>query len=249
MIDDQSLERYSRQILVPGVELEGQERLSQAHVLIVGCGGLGNISATYLAAAGVGTLTLMDPDTIELSNLPRQVAYGQSDIGQSKAEVLAKRVRSNNGAIAVRPLTIALDADNAEQLFTGVDLVLDATDSRSARVVMNRTALATKTPWIMAAAVQMMGMWLPLSGEYGEGCYECLSPESVSGTEGGCERLGILGPVVGTVGLAQALVAIKLLTDCAPVVFGQLCIEDFKHGSRQQLTLRANSSCPCCGNP
>lgn len=240
------LERYSRQLLVPGFELEGQDLLSAARVVIVGCGGLGVPVAMYLAAAGVGSVTLVDHDVIEWSNLPRQVAYSEVDIGRPKAEVLADRLRSMNSSIRVDAKVARLVPQFASEFLSGATVVVDATDNREARLLIDRVTHELAVPWVMGAAVQLSGQNIVFSARRREGCYHCLSPESIEGG-GSCRELGILGPVVGAVALTQALDVIKCLTQCAPIPWGVLRICDFRMEERYSLPLTRRPDCPNCG--
>ena len=158
-LSDKELARYARQLILPEVDLDGQAKLKRSRVLIVGAGGLGTPAAQYLAGAGVGSIRLVDDDHIALSNLPRQLAYTEDDLGQLKAEVLARRLRDANGEIAVDAYCVRFEGDTASKLLEGVDIVLDATDSLQARLDIDRATYAAKLPWVMGAAVGTSGQW------------------------------------------------------------------------------------------
>lgn len=245
-MDDRALERYSRQLLVPGFELEGQDALSAASVLIVGCGGLGAPVALYLAGAGVGRLRLVDDDVIELSNLPRQVAYTEADVGRPKVDVLADRLYAMNGTIQVEAVNARFDDAIADHCLSNIDVVVDASDNRDTRCVIDRCTAQGQQPWVMGAAVQMSGQNLIFSATRNEGCYHCLSPENDAGNSGSCRDLGILGPVVGAVALTQALDVIKILSGVGSVPWGVLRVHDFRTDEGYRLNIARRANCPVC---
>lgn len=245
-MNDSDLERYSRQLLVPGFELEGQEALAAASVLIVGCGGLGALAAQYLAAAGIGGLVLVDADRIELSNLPRQIAYTEDDIGRFKVEVLAERLGVMNSAMTVVHHPIAFDESSGLGLLSAVDAVVDGTDNHAARLLIDRFTVQSELPWFMGAAVQMAGQNIAFTGMREEGCYHCLAPEHVGDSNGGCAALGILGPVVATVALRQVLDVLAALTGVGTVPWGILRQYDFRANTTAALPLQRRAGCVVC---
>lgn len=247
MLSDSDLERFSRQLLVPGVDLAGQERLSRASVAVVGCGGLGSIAAHYLAAAGIGHLRLIDGDAIALSNLPRQLPFSEADIGTLKAENLASFLRSRYPQVQIEAIPHLLTEQTAQDDLLGVDVVVDGTDNRGARLLIDQVTFSMGVPWVMGGAVQMSGQWMAFDAERSAGCYHCFSDHPVM-SEGQCATLGILGPVVGAVAMQQAILVLKVLTDIGPPKWGQLTVEDFRHGERQQLLLSAQPKCRLCGS-
>ncbi|MDG1064621.1 MAG: HesA/MoeB/ThiF family protein [Luminiphilus sp.] len=245
-MNNSELERYSRQLLVPGFELEGQEVLSSASVLIVGCGGLGALAAQYLAAAGIGRLALVDPDRIELSNLPRQIAYIEDDVGRFKAEALAERLGRMNSTVTVTHHPISFDETSGSSLLTAIDAVVDGTDSQATRLVIDRLTAQKALPWFMGAAVQMAGQNIAFTGSRDEGCYHCLAPQQTSEAAGGCATLGILGPVVATVALRQVLDVLGALTGVAKVPWGRLRQYDFRTDTTASLPLPKRAGCRVC---
>ena len=246
MIENQQLERYSRQLIVPEFDLEGQEALAKAAVLIVGCGGLGVPVAMYLAAAGVGRLVLVDDDEVELSNLPRQVAFVEADVGELKALVLAARLKAMNSDICIEAIVTRFTEEVAINTLQDLSAVVDATDNRNARLLIDRTTAARKLPWFMGAAVQMSGQNIAFSSERQEGCYHCLSPDGVVNKPASCRELGILGPVVGSVALTQALDVLGFLTGCSEVPWGVLRLCDFRRGENHHLMLNRRKNCIIC---
>lgn len=244
-MNDEWLERYSRQLLVPGIDFQGQEALAAATVVLVGCGGLGCPLAMYLAAAGVGQLRLIDNDRIELSNLPRQIAFTEDDVGHFKATQLAERLRAMNREVQVSAMTHRLSVNNAAELLAGATLVIDASDSRETRVVIEDATRVASQPWLMGAAIQWSGQWIAFSANRREGCYRCLAPSKDDVAAGGCARLGVIGPVVGATAMMQATAAINYLSG-GDTSWGQLYLYDFRRGEQQILALHPRANCPAC---
>ena len=247
-LSDSELARYARQLILPEVDLEGQARLKESRVLIVGAGGLGTPAAQYLAGAGVGSIRLVDDDRIALSNLPRQLAYTEDDLGQLKVEVLAGRLGDANGEITIDAQCKRFDGDTASQLLDGVDIVLDATDSLQARLDIDRATYAAGLPWVMGAAVGTSGQWAAFDESRREGCYHCLMRELDSSENRGCAELGILGPVVGLVALQQSLLVIRYLVGAGRPT-GCLHMLDAWTGEARQLGLAVREDCVLCQEP
>ena len=245
-MNDSELERYSRQLLVPGFELEGQEALGAASVLIVGCGGLGALAAQYLVGAGLGHVVLVDPDRIELSNLPRQIAYTEADVGRFKAEVLAERLQGMNREVTVTHHSLAFDETSGASLLTTIDAVLDGTDNHGTRLLIDRFTAHRGLPWFMGAAVQMAGQNIAFTGLREEGCYHCLAPQQARVDAGGCAKLGILGPVVAAVALRQVLDLLGALTGVAKVPWGVMRQYDFRANTTASLPLQRRVGCVVC---
>ena len=246
-MDDRDLERYSRQLLVPGLELEGQDALARAHVLLVGCGGLGAAAGLYLAGAGLGRITLVDDDCIELSNLPRQIAFAEHDLGDAKAEAFGRRLRDLNRSLTVDVHVGQFDSGSAPDLLRSVDCVIDGTDNHNSRCLIDLETARRKMPWFMGGAVQMAGQNVAFSSDRGEGCYHCLAPECAAEGDNPCVRLGILGPVVGSVAMQQVIDVIGWLTGVAVVPWGLLRQRDFRSGEAVSLPIGKRSGCPVCG--
>lgn len=244
-LTDRQLNQYARQLILPQVDLEGQLSLQSARTLIVGAGGLGVPLAQYLAAAGLGYLRLVDDDTIERSNLPRQVAFEESEIGQAKVEVLATRLQANNSDIAVDARISRFEPSTADSLLEGIHLVIDATDSAEARLLIDRTTFNLKLPWIMGAAVRTAGQWAIFDADRQFGCYHCLMADGGQVDAGGCSELGILGPVVGLVALQQSLLAIKWFLG-ADLPWGRLQLLDAWTNDQVQISLATRNDCPVC---
>lgn len=248
MLSDQQLLRYSRQIMLGDIDVEGQQKLLASKVLIVGLGGLGSPVAMYLAAAGVGSLVLLDDDEVELSNLQRQIIHQQSSIGQAKVCSAAERIRGINPDINIEQIASRLSelqlADKVEQ----VDLVIDCTDNFASRYLINRLCVNYCKPLVSGAAIRMEGQLLTVDPRVdGSPCYQCLYPrEGHQAQELSCSQSGVLAPLVGVIGSMQALEAIKVLTGVGDTLVGRLMVFDAKNMQWQSLKLKADSHCPVC---
>jgi molybdopterin/thiamine biosynthesis adenylyltransferase len=244
-LTDQQLTRYARQLILPDVDLEGQRRLMDSSVLIVGAGGLGCPLAQYLSGAGVGHIRLADDDRVELSNLPRQVAFSESDMGRLKVEALAEHLSGANGDTKIDSRAQKFDADSASSMLSDMDLVIDATDSLGTRLEIDRATFHAGLPWIMGAAVRMAGQWVAFDADRQFGCYHCLITEPAEADGPGCAQLGILGPVAGLVAMQQSIVAIRLLLGL-PVRWGALQIVDVWSGDHREITISKRPDCSLC---
>mgnify|MGYP005843153351 CR=1 FL=1 len=246
MLSDAELERYSRQLLLPDFDLAGQEALARARVLIVGLGGLGSPAALYLAGAGVGELLLADGDTLELSNLQRQIAHREADIGSCKAQSAAAAVIRLNAGVRARALQVHLDESALFDACGGVDLAVDATDNYPTRFALNRACIAAGIPLVSAAAVRTEGQIATFNPAAGGGCYRCLYPREGAESALRCSESGVLGPVVGILGSLLALETIKLLTAMPGSLSGELLTMDLRDYRVQRLLLQARPGCPDC---
>jgi molybdopterin/thiamine biosynthesis adenylyltransferase len=245
MTDDELL-RYSRQILLPEFDVEGQERLRQSCALIVGLGGLGSAVAMYLAAAGVGRLTLVDFDRVDLSNLQRQIVHRTADIGRLKVESARDTLLALNPLVEVIALPKALDEVELLQQVERADVVVDACDNLPTRLAINAACVRAGTPLVTGAAIRLEGqvlVWRP----GGEGaCYRCLYHEAGMNPET-CAQTGVLAPVVGVIGGIQAVEAIKVLTQLGEPLDGRLLLFDAKRMEWRTMTVRRWPECPACG--
>lgn len=242
-MDDDQLLRYSRQIMLPGVDLDGQLALADARVCIVGAGGLGNPVGLYLAAAGVGHLTVIDDDVIELSNIARQIAYTDEDVGASKAEVLAREMRRRNPHVSVEAHNQRLTAQNAEALLKGSQVVVDCSDNYAARFAINDACLTLAIPAVFAAATAWQGqIFVTNPGSAEHPCYECFNP-SRDELDASCARNGILGPLVGMIASQQAVEVLRLLLglSAAPV----LQLYDARDSQWHRIAMAPRAACPC----
>ena len=244
-LTDKQLTRYARQLILPEVDLEGQQRLLASHVLIVGAGGLGGPVAQYLSGAGVGQLRLVDDDLVDLSNLPRQIAFTESDIGHAKVEVLAGKLACANSDTTIDPRAERFDAHTAATLLADIDLVIDATDSLRARLDIDRATHHAGLPWIMGSAIKTAGQWIVFDADRQSGCYHCLITEPEVADSAGCAQLGILGPVAGLVAMHQSVMAIKVLLGLA-VPWGELQMVDPWSGHYVEMSITKRKDCPLC---
>jgi adenylyltransferase/sulfurtransferase len=248
MLNDEELLRYSRQILLPNFDIEGQARLKSARVLIVGAGGLGCPVALYLGAAGAGHLTIVDDDRIELANLQRQIAFDQSSLGSGKAEMLAARVRNLNPDIGVSAIESRLAADELEQQVAAASVVIDCSDNFATRFALSRASVAAAVPLVSGAAIRGEGQLSVYDPrEAASPCYHCLYPEQ-GNEELTCSEAGVIGPLVGMIGASQAMEAIKLLAQVGAPLTGRLLILDAWRMHWREMKIPPDPQCKVCGN-
>jgi molybdopterin/thiamine biosynthesis adenylyltransferase len=252
---EQEVERYARHLVLREIGGPGQQKLKAARVLIVGAGGLGAPAALYLAAAGVGTLGLLDPDTVSLSNLQRQVLYAVEDVGRGKALSAGLRLSALNPEIEIEPLPLALGPGNAAALVGEYDLVLDGTDDFATRFAVNAACVATGRPLVSGA----IGRWSGQVGVFAAGltrgrplaerqpCYRCLVPDIPPDAET-CSVVGVVGALAGVVGSMMALEAVKLITGAGEPLNGRLWVYDGLDGESRTVRVSADPGCPVCGD-
>lgn len=245
MLSDQEFMRYSRQLLLEDVSPEGQQKLKNSKVLIVGLGGLGSPASLYLAGAGVGELWLADHDDLHVSNLQRQVLYDTDDIEQSKAQLAAQRLRQLNPLVKTRAIVQKLEVETLIPLVEQVDLVLDCCDNMATRHAINAACVITNTPLVSGSAVGFGGQLMVLEPPFSSGCYACLYPDQDE-PERNCRTAGVLGPVVGVIGTLQALEALKLLVGLPSSLSGKLRLFDGKQQQWNTLQLTPSLQCPVC---
>lgn len=244
-MNDEQLLRYSRHILLPEIDIDGQQKLLDAHVVIVGLGGLGSPVAMYLAASGVGRLTLLDFDHVELSNLQRQIIHANDSLGELKVDSATRRLRNMNPGVEINAISERLSSSEMASVFEKSDLVLDCTDRFSSRFEINLACVATLTPWISAAAITMDGQLVGfVPGQNGVPCFACLHDND--GEEGrSCSEEGVVSPLLGVVGSMQALMALMWLVD-GPKNVGQLQRFDARNFTWQSFNLPAKPNCAVC---
>ena len=239
---DDDVERYARHLVLAEIGGPGQQKLAAARVLIVGAGGVGGPAALYLAAAGVGTLTLVDPDTVALSNLQRQILFTGDDIGRPKVEAGADRLTALNPRVHIETVAGSLTAANARALIAGHDAVLDGTDDFLTRFAVNAACVAEDVPLVSGA----LGRWSGQVGVFtGRPCYQCLVPEIPPDAET-CARVGVVGALAGVVGAMAALEAIKLITGAGEPLTGRLMLYEGLSATARTVRITADPDCPVC---
>ena len=237
--------RYTRHIQLPQVGARGQTRLKHAHVLIVGCGGLGAPVSLYLAAAGIGHITVVDGDCVELSNLQRQVAFVEADIGSNKAHCTRQRLVDLNSDINAHAVEQHLDADNARELISGADIVLDCSDNFDTRCIVNQTCRALRKPWVYASVHQFSGQCAVFTPQ--GPCFRCLFEHKPDNAMS-CSTAGVLGVLPGLLGTLQANEALKYLLELEGSLANQLLMVEALDLRLQTIALTSNPACICCGS-
>ena len=239
---------YARQIALDEVGVEGQRRLADARVLVIGAGGLGSPALMYLAAAGVGHLGICEGDRLEASNLHRQVLYRRSQIGESKARVAAQQLQALNPDVEIAVTDVSLDADNVESLFNQHDLVLDCTDNLKLKFLINAAALKTRTPVVFASVYQYEGQLHVFDPRAGTPCLRCVWPREPSEAPT-CNEAGVLGPVPGVFGSLQAMEALKQLLSLPGQLRGELLMLDLLSYRSTKITAARLADCEVCSHP
>ena len=245
-MNDTQLLRYSRQIMLPQIDIDGQERLLAARVLIIGAGGLGSPAAIYLAAAGVGHIVIADPDSVELSNLQRQLLHHDKDIGRNKVDSAQDTLKLINPEVQVSTIAAALQDGALDEEVGQADVVLDCSDNFATRFAVNRACVSHRTSLVSGAAIRMEGQIAVFdSSRENSPCYHCLYKEGEE-TDQTCTGNGVLSPIVGIIGSLQALEAIKAIIPMGESLAGRLVIFDgFTHEWRT-LTLKQDPDCAVC---
>jgi molybdopterin-synthase adenylyltransferase len=247
-MNEQQRARYSRHILLPTMGLDGQQRLIDSKCLIIGAGGLGSPAAMYLAASGVGELTIVDFDRVELSNLQRQIVHRTADIGLNKVDSAKDNLAALNPHVSVRAIPTALDDDDLLAEVARADVVVDASDNFETRFALNIACVKTLTPLVSGAAVRMEGqvtVFEPANAH--SPCYRCLY--SNDGFEGEpCSRVGVLAPLLGIIGSMQAAEALKILSGVAAPMTGRLLLLDGGSMEWHNVRIKRSAKCPVCSH-
>jgi molybdopterin-synthase adenylyltransferase len=246
-MDDLELLRYSRHILLEGIGIEGQQRINDSHVLIVGAGGLGSACAPYLAAAGVGTLSIMDHDVVELTNLQRQIIHTSNAIGKPKVDSAKTMLEQLNPLIKIIPIQEKATLDTLQSKVTHVDMVVDCTDNFKTRHLINQLCVSNKKPLVSGAAIQWDGQVSVYNLQDDQAaCYACIFPQEQSFEEVACSTMGVFSPLVGFIGSLQAAQVIQLLTQSGEPLINQLVMWDARHNSMTKIKLKKAPHCKVC---
>jgi len=249
-MNDQQLLRYSRHILLPEFGVEGQERLLRSNVLILGAGGLGSPAALYLASAGVGSLTLVDGDEVDLTNLQRQILHVTRSVGRAKVESGRDTLAALNPEVEVIARRERLEGPRLEEVVAGVDLVLDCSDNFATRHAVNRACVRLRKPLVSGAAVRFDGQVSVFDLRRPDSpCYGCLFPEDAGAEELRCAVMGVFAPVTGIVGTTQAAEALKVLAGVGEPLVGRLMILDALAMEWRTIRLKKDPGCKVCGAP
>jgi molybdopterin-synthase adenylyltransferase len=249
-LNDDQLLRYSRHIFLDEVGIEGQERILKSHALVIGAGGLGSPALLYLAAAGVGTITVVDHDAVDMTNLQRQIAHTTARAGQSKVESAKAAMLAINPDITIHTRCEAVTAASLDQLVLKADVVLDCTDNFATRHAINAACVQHGKPLVSGSALRMDGqlsVYYPASHPDAP-CYACVFPKEQHFEETACSTLGVLGPLVGVIGAMQAAEALKILSGAGSQLIGRLLLLDGKRMGFDEIGTVRHPTCEVCGN-
>lgn len=246
-MDDEQLLRYSRHILLPEIGIEGQQRLLDAHVLMIGAGGLGSPAALYLASAGVGRLSICDGDAVDLTNLQRQIVHREAAVGQPKVESARDTLLEINPRVNINAIGERVEGARLAQLVAAADVVLDGSDNFATRHAVNRACVAAKKPLVSGAGIRFDGQLavFDLRDEQAP-CYACLFPESGENEEMRCAVMGVFAPLVGIIGAMQAAEALKILSGAGQTMSGRLLLLDALTMDVRTVRLQRDPACAVC---
>ncbi|MDB5761150.1 MAG: moeB [Herminiimonas sp.] len=246
-MNDHQLLRYSRHILLDEIGIEGQEKLLAAHALVIGAGGLGSPAAYYLASAGIGRITLVDNDTVDLTNLQRQILHTTERVGQSKAQSGKHALTGINPEIEIAALTERAEGERLDELVRQADVVLDCSDNFTTRHAINRACVANKVPLVSGAAIRFDGQISVFDSRSDDApCYACLFPPDEQFEEVQCATMGVFAPLVGIIGTMQAAEALKLVTGVGQSLAGRLLLLDARNMEWTSIRIARNASCDVC---
>lgn len=247
-MNDEQLLRYSRHILLDELGVEGQEKLLASHAVVIGAGGLGSPVALYLASAGVGHITLVDHDTVDATNLQRQIAHNLERLGQPKAESAKAAMHAINPEVRIDTVLQRADAALLDQLLPGADVVVDCTDNFDTRHAINRASVRHRVPLVSGAAIRFDGQLSVYNPRNADSpCYACIFPDTDGLEEVRCATMGVFAPLVGIIGTMQAAEALKLLSGMGSRLVGRLTMLDGRGMEFTEVKLARNPGCPVCG--
>ena len=247
MTDDDLL-RYSRHILLEEIGVEGQERLAAAHAVVIGAGGLGSPVALYLGSAGLGRITLVDADTVDVTNLQRQIAHAQDRVGQAKVDSAREAIHALNPAVNVQVVAQRADAALLDTLVPGASVVLDCTDNFATRHAINAACVRHRVPLVSGAAIRFDGQVAVYDSRDGQApCYACVFPPQQAVEETRCATMGVFAPLVGVIGSLQAAEALKLLAGAGTALTGRLLMLDGLRMEWNEIRVSRQAACPVCG--
>jgi molybdopterin-synthase adenylyltransferase len=245
-MNDQQLLRYSRHIFLPQIDIEGQRKLLHSRVLVIGVGGLGSPVALYLAGAGIGRLTLVDPDQVELSNLQRQIVHDSETLGLSKVESARRRLQALNPEVEVQTIAGRLEGEDLEAAVAQADVVVDGSDNFATRFALNAACVRQRRPLVSGAAIRMEGQVTVFDSRQPEGaCYHCLFREGKA-VEETCSETGVMAPLLGVIGSIQALETLKLLLEIGKSLCGRLLLLDGLAMDWREIRIPKDPECPIC---
>jgi len=248
LFSETELDRYARHIVLRELGGPGQKALKEARILVIGAGGLGSPALLYLAAAGVGTIGVIDDDVVDNSNLQRQVIHRDRDIGLPKVQSAMIAMQAQNPSVDVRPYQRHLTKDIASDLFAGYDVILDGTDNFDTRYLVNATAVEQGKPLISGALSQWEGQLSVFDPSKATPCYQCIFPDRPApGLAPSCAEAGVLGPLPGVVGAMMAAEAVKLIAHAGQPLLGEMLIYDALWGETRKISLKRREGCPVCG--
>ncbi len=248
-MDDHQLLRYSRHILLPEIGIEGQQRLLDAHALLIGAGGLGSPAALYLASAGVGTLTICDGDSVDLTNLQRQIVHREAAVGTKKVDSARDTLHGLNPAIRINTVAERVAGEKLQSLVAAADVVLDGSDNFATRHAVNRACVATRKPLVSGAGIRFDGQLAVFDLRRADSpCYACLFPEAGENEEMRCAVMGVFAPLVGIIGAMQAAEALKILSGAGEPLTGRLLLLDALGMDVRTINLKKDPACEVCAS-
>jgi molybdopterin/thiamine biosynthesis adenylyltransferase len=248
-VTDDDLLRYSRHILLEEIGVEGQERLAAAHAVVIGAGGLGSPVALYLGSAGLGRITLVDADTVDVTNLQRQIAHAQDRVGQAKVDSAREAIHALNPAVNVQVVAQRADAALLDTLVPGASVVLDCTDNFATRHAINAACVRHRVPLVSGAAIRFDGQVAVYDPRDDQApCYACVFPPQQAVEETRCATMGVFAPLVGVIGSLQAAEALKLLAGAGTTLTGRLLMLDGLRMEWNEIRVSRQATCPVCGS-